>query len=277
MAEFVSFEVCQGVAVITLNRPDRLNAIGREMGAQYDAIITRVGPDPAVRAIVLTGAGRAFCAGADLERLDELAETKGAALNAPLPGQSDPIYDVFTDAPVEIRARYLSPMACPQPVIAAVNGACAGLGLVLATACDIRFAASTALFAASFSRRGLVAETGLAYTLPRLVGEGAAADILLSGRKVGAEEAGRIGLVNAILEPELLLEHALAYARELAEEVSPRSARIIKRQLRLARSQSFRESVDAARAEVLQALASDDFIEGLNAFKGKRPPAFTGD
>src|SRR5262249_42443931 len=141
---------------------------------------------------------------------------------------------------------------------AAVNGACAGAGLALAVSCDVRFASANAFFSAIFGRRGLVAENGLAWTLPRLIGHGAASGMFLSGRKIDAATALRYGLVNEVLPPEALMDHALAYARDIAENVSPRSARIIKGQLQASGHQTLSEALAASDAALREALASDD-------------------
>ena len=271
--------LCQveaGVALVTLNRPERLNAFNGELGPAYDELMTRLGQDREVRVVVLTGAGKGFCAGADAKELDKLSDSGAGGLRSRPPGAGHPVYDALADAPAEVRTRFLSPAALPQPVIAAVNGACAGVGLALACYSDVRFASETAVFAASFARRGLIAEAGLAWILPRLAGLGAASDMLLSGRKVGAAEALRIGLVGEVTQPDQLLPRVLAYARDLAENVSPRSAAVIKRQLRAGQDQSLREALDLGYVELRESVASGDFREGVAAMRERRPPRFTG-
>lgn len=265
--------VTDGVALVTLNRPDRLNAISADMGERLDAVMAEAGADPKVRAVVLTGAGRGFCAGADLQRLNALAG--GQASVRRRPDDPSPAFAAL-DAPAHQRSRYVIPTALPKPVIAAINGPAAGVGLALACACDVRFGAPEALFAAVFARRGLTAEAGLAYTLPALVGQGHAADLLLSGRKVGAEEALAMGLLNAVLPADDLLPHALEYARDIAANVSPRSVRVIKAQLLAARAQTFAEAMRRAYDEVTGSLASEDFQEGVAAAREKRAPRFPG-
>lgn len=264
-----------GVAVVTLNRPERLNGLSQVMGEALDDAFATLGADSAVRAIVLTGAGRGFCAGADMDRLQGLVSGKGAGISSNPPDQPNAIFDSLADAPAHLRSRLLAPMAVPQPVIAAINGPCAGVGLALAVSCDLRFGSPTALFTAAFPRRGLTAEAGLAWSLPRLVGRGAAADILLSGRKIGAVEAAAMGLLNAVIEDDVLA-HAMAYARDIATNVSPRSSRVIKRQLNLAADQPQADALALAYAEVIASLACEDFREGVASFVEKRPPAFTG-
>ncbi|MBV9512099.1 MAG: enoyl-CoA hydratase/isomerase family protein [Caulobacteraceae bacterium] len=275
MTELVTSTLDRGVALVTLNRPERLNAVDREMGPQFDKVMAGLAVDPAVRVVVLTGAGQAFCAGADMERLRELQADQGGSLHIPPPGEPNPQFDAI-DAPPELKGRYFLPMALPQPVIAAVNGACAGAGFLLACACDLRFASQTAVFAAAFSRIGLTAEGGIAWRLPQLIGEGASADLLLSGRKVAAAEALSLGLVKAVAPPEALMGETMAYARDLADKVSPRSLRVIKRQLRAARTQSPAEAFALSHREVVSSLASADFTEGLAAFLAHRSPHFPG-
>jgi len=275
--EYVTCTVDRGVGLVTLNRPERLNAMGNEMGRQFDRIMVRLAQDETVRAVVLTGAGRGFCAGADMERLVSFSESKGGAARVPQPGEAQGAYKALVGlAPPELLTRYCAPQALPQPVIAAVNGPCAGIGLALAVLSDVRFASEAAFFVAPFARRGLVAENGLASSLAATVGVGAAADMLFSGRKVPADEALRMRLVDHLRPAESLLADALDYARQIAENVSPRSARIIKRQLWQARSHSFADAMALSMAETKASMLSEDFAEGLAHFREKRPPRFTG-
>jgi len=265
--------VDRGVALVTLNRPDKLNAISPELGRAYDDCMVELALDPEVRAIVITGAGRGFSGGADAGRLATLAIDRGASLAAP---ETSP-YERLTGAPEHLRQRYHAAAAAPQPVIAAINGACVGAGLSLAVSCDVRFASSDAFFATIFSQRGLVAEAGLAWTLPRLVGRGAANDLLLSGRRVDALTAQRMGLVNEVLPPERLLPHALAYAHDIASKTSPRSTRVIKAQLQAAETETLSEAIRSAAAALRDALASSDFREAVAALQEGRPADFGGD
>ena len=253
-----------GVALVTLNRPHHLNALTSEMLATIYGTFEELGRDETCRVIVITGAGRGFCAG------DDLVDYRPPAW-VPIdvgPIQSN-MYQQKYVAQLVPRMR-----ALPQPVIAAVNGACAGAGLALAVSCDVRFASADAFFSGIFGRRGLVAENGLAWTLPRLIGHGAASDMLLSGRKIDAATALRYGLVNEVLPPEALMGHALAYARDVAANVSPRSARIIKAQLQGSGEQTLSEALAASDAALREALASEDFQEGVAAMREKRQPVF---
>ena len=195
MSEVVQMQVEDGVALLTLNRPERLNAWTTEMEHVYFALLEQCGADEQVRAIVVTGTGRGFCAGADMQQLQEL-------------GDGTLIESAET---VERRPQSL-PLSIPKPIIAAINGACAGIGLVQALMCDLRFAAEGAKLTTAFARRGLIAEHGISWILPRLVGPARALDLLLSGRVVFAEEAQALGLVNRVYAPDRLLDAALEYA-----------------------------------------------------------------
>lgn len=254
------YDVRDGVGVITFNRPQRLNSWGPDIAAGFYAAIDQAEADPEVRAIVVTGTGRGFCAGADLgggARPGLDAETSGTDVSQ-LVGDRPP--------------HFLN--ALRKPVIAAINGSCAGIGLTHALMCDIRFAAAGAKFATAFTRRGLVAEHGITWILPRLTGWGAAMDLLLSGRTFLAEEACELGVVNYVVPAGQLQECAMAYARDIAANCSPASLAVIKGQI-------YRDALDdvaavSARAETLmyESLARPDLIEGITSFFEKRPPNF---
>ncbi len=277
MSEFVKCEIVDRIATVTLNRPDRLNAIGNEMGRQFDQTMVALAQDESVRVVILTGAGRGFCAGADMERISGLVANKKAVERlAPEGGIHNAFKPLAEKVPVELLTRYNCPQALPQPVIAAVNGPCAGVGLAIALMCDLRFGSDDAVFVAPFARRGLTAETGIASSLSAIVGFARAADMLLSGRKVAADEAFRMGLIDRLCRPGDLLDEVFAYARDLAENVSPRSTRRIKRQLWHARSQTFAKAAEDAIEEYKLSMTTDDFKEGLAHFKEKRAPNFTG-
>ena len=180
-----------GVAILTLNRPERMNGWGGGLAKRFYALLDQAEADPAVRAIVVTGSGRAFCAGADMGDLTSISEanTDGETDISKMVGERHPHF-VAT---------------LRKPVIAAINGACAGIGLTQALMCDVRFAAEGAKFTTSFARRGLIAEYGISWILPRVVGWGAAMDLLLSGRVFLADEAAALGLVKEVVPPEDLL------------------------------------------------------------------------
>ncbi|MEM7276094.1 MAG: enoyl-CoA hydratase, partial [Actinomycetota bacterium] len=255
--EVVRYEIRGRVALITLNRPDRLNAWTGELGTAYFDSLDRAAADPSVVAIVVTGAGRGFCAGADMDVLQGIGGGGGGS----------------DDAPDTRDARHA--LSIPKPVIAAVNGACAGLGFVHAVACDLRFAAAGAKFTTSFSRRGLIAEHGLSWTLPRLVGQANALDLLLSGRVILAEEALELGLVNRVLPPDELVDATLAYADELAGNAAPLSMAIMKQQVYRHPLLPLDEAMEESNALMRASLRRPDFKEGVASFLEKRAPSFT--
>lgn len=249
------------VATITFNRPDRMNAWTTTMEAELRELLAQASEDGEVRVIVLTGAGRGFCAGADMGRLAQSAHGAPAAL--------------AREAKGDLEQRYSYIMAVPKPVIAGINGAVAGVGLCLTLFCDLRYMAAGARLTSSFARRGLVAEHGSAWMLPRLVGPMNAADILLSGRVVEAEEAERMGLVR-VLPREDFHDQLQARAAEMAALCSPRSQRVIKRQLNAAMVQSLAEATRLSEEEALLCRGTDDYKEGVAHFVEKRAPRFTG-
>jgi enoyl-CoA hydratase/carnithine racemase len=262
-------DVADHVATVTLNRPERLNAITPTLSTALRDTMARLGGDDTVRVVIVTGAGRGFCAGADMALLQGL--TQGAKLPASTGHDA-----VDARAHSELQQRYNFLAAVPKPVIACVNGAAAGIGFVLALFADLRFASSDATFTTGFAKRGLIAEHGSAFGLARLVGPGHAADLLLSSRKVSGSEAERIGLVNRALPPDELMPFTRRYAQELAQACSPRSLRVIKRQLAALPLQTMAESFAEGDRLMLESLQSDDFKEGVAHFVEKRAPRFTG-
>jgi enoyl-CoA hydratase/carnithine racemase len=269
----VLYEVKDRIATVTFNRPDRLNAFNAEMAAGLRQTMEKAARDDGVRVIILTGAGRGFCAGADMERLSGTVGSGGANLAREAP---PPALEVGGSRRADFQQRYSYFPSIPKPVIAAVNGPAAGLGFIFACYCDIRFAGSEAIFTTAFSRRGLIAEYGLAWLLPRLVGPAHAADLLYSARRVAAEEAARIGLVNRTVPQATLMDEVRAYAGELASAVSPRSMGVMKRQLWEGLLSGLGEAIELANAEMPPAFKSEDFREGVAHFVEKRPARFTG-
>jgi enoyl-CoA hydratase/carnithine racemase len=267
----VLYDVKDSIATVTLNRPDRLNAFDSEMDIGLRQAMASAARDAAVRVIVLTGAGRGFCAGADMERLSGAAGSGGTTI----PRETLKPLDLGPTR-ADFQHKYSFFPAIPKPIIAAVNGPAAGLGLVFACYCDIRFAASEAIFTTSFSRRGLIAEYGLAWLLPRLVGSGQAADLLFSARRVSAAEAERIGLVSRVFPQTEFAAGVRAYAAELAAAVSPRSLRVMKRQLWEAMLGGLGAAVELANEEMRGSFLSEDFREGVAHFVEKRAARFTG-
>jgi len=248
----VLYEVRDAVALITLNRPDKLNAWTGEMSDGYLAALDDATHDPAVRAIVVTGAGRGFCAGVDMSLLHNAATGVGG------------------DGPRDRAPAEMEP-AVPKPVVAAVNGACAGLGLVRAMFCDLRFAAAGAKFTTAFARRGLVAEHGLSWLLPRLVGMSRSLDVLMSGRVFLAEEALELGLVNRVVDGDVVAA-AMDYARDLATYSSPAAMRDMKRQIWADTLGSLDESWERTEKLMLQSFERPDFAEGVASFVEGRQP-----
>jgi enoyl-CoA hydratase/carnithine racemase len=267
----IVYEVADRIATITLNRPERLNAWTSVMDDEVRAAMRQAADADDVRVIVLTGAGRGFCAGADMAMLTTISETEGGSMTGRPPA---PPFDPASRPDFQKPYSYFP--AVPKPIIAAVNGPCAGLGLVLALYCDLRFAAPEAQFVTAFSRRGLIAEHGISWTLPTLIGLSAALDLMLSARRVSAEEALRLRLVDRVAPAGGLIECVRAYAGELVEAVSPRSMRVMKRQLWEARFQTLGEAIDSAGREMAASFKSEDFAEGVAHFLEKRKPAFTG-
>lgn len=256
------------IAVVSFSRPEKMNALTKVMEAELRLAFDQLDRDEGVRVIVLTGKGRAFCAGMDIDELEVLppGDIRAAEWMRP--------YDMNRRA--DYQARYTYMPAVRKPVISAVNGAAAGLGMVFALYSDIRFASESAVFSTAFSKRGLIAEHGIAWILPRVVGPGHAADLLYSARKLTAPEALAMGMLNRVFPAETLLEETLKYAAELATTVSPRSLRVMKRQLWEAPYQTLSEAVMLANEEMFHSIESEDFSEGVRHFIEKRPARFTG-
>lgn len=259
----IRYEVLDtGVAVLTLNRPDRMNGWGGGLATTFYDRMDDAEADPGVRAVVVTGSGRAFCAGADMGDLTTIsAATVDAAAG--------------TDVGKLVGARHPHfLMGLRKPVIAAINGACAGMGLTLALACDVRFAAEGAKFTTSFARRGLIAEYGISWILPRIVGTGVAMDLLLSGRVFFADEAARLGVVNEVVAPDELLARAIGYAQDIATNCAPSSLAVIKQQVYADTMRNVFDASDRAEKLMHESMQRPDFLEGITSFFEKRPPNF---
>ena len=271
----IRYEVENQIATLTLNRPDKLNAWTRRMEGEIRDVMTDAAQDDGVRVVVLTGAGRGFCAGADVslltavqDGLDDSDTDESVLRPGPVAGG--------LELPDGFGRRYSYFPTVPKPIIAAINGPCAGLGLVMALYCDVRIASEKAMFTTAFARRGLIAEHGISWMLPQIVGLSAALDLLLSSRKVDAAEALALGLVSQVHPDDRFRDAVRAYAEDLAHNVSPGSMRVIKRQLYAVQSQSLDEAVEVANAEMALSLNSEDFKEGVAHFVEKRPARFTG-
>jgi enoyl-CoA hydratase/carnithine racemase len=272
--EDILYRVEDGVAVITLNRPDKLNAWRGEMDRDVRAAMRAASDDPDVRVIVLTGAGKGFCAGADMGMLQSIQKSSAGARSDRSAIDSQKPWD--PDANPNFQKQYSWFPAVPKPIIAAINGAAAGLGLILTLYCDIRFASDTAKFTTAFSRRGLVAEHGISWLLPRITGFAHAADLLYSARVIQAAEAHAMGLVSRVLPAATFEQDVMAYVRMLATEVSPRSLREMKREIWNAQFQPLGEAIEAANRDMPPSFQSEDFKEGVAHFVEKRAPRFTG-
>ena len=269
------YNVTDRIATITLNRPDKLNAWTAIMEQEVRSAIEEAERDENVRVIILTGAGRGFCAGADMSLLSSVVAS-GVDERVRKQASSSSTSGSVDGVRADFRKKYSYFPALGKPVIAAINGPVVGLGLVISLYCDLRFASDAAKFSTAFARRGLIAEYGLAWILPRLVGDANALDLLFSARMVDSAEALRMGLVNQVFPQDVFLAKVNEYARDVAANSSPRSTRIMKRQVYDAMFQNLEEAVDVAEREMLASLLCEDFKEGVAHFLEKRAPAFTG-
>ncbi|MEO9222920.1 MAG: enoyl-CoA hydratase-related protein [Mycobacteriaceae bacterium] len=252
MTDLVLAQRQGAVLVLTFNRPDKLNAWTNDLEGRYFELLLDADDDPTVGAIVVTGAGRGFCSGADLNNLKHVGAVQPEDLARARP----------RDLPRNIR----------KPLIGAINGVAAGLGMVEALYCDVRFAGAATRFTTAFARRGLIAEYGISWMLARLVGTSRAADLLLSSRMVDAEEAYRIGLVDHLVPQEGLLAAAIGYATDLATYCSPQSLATMKAQLHT--DTSYADAAAHADQLMLAAFHAPDVIEGVTSYLEKRPPNF---
>jgi enoyl-CoA hydratase len=269
MAEpLLRFESDAGVAVLTFNDPERLNAMTEAMGQAIAERMAALAEDEAVRAVVLTGAGRAFSAGGDLEMLERMAADGAADPGGPTRERHRAFMRRFYGL-------YLSVRDLPQPTVAAVNGPAIGAGLCVALACDLRIAAREAKLGLNFVRLGIHPGMAATWTLPRLVGPAHAADLLYTGRILEGAEAERIGLVNRAVAREALLPDALALARSIAEG-APLAVRGTKRSLAGALAVDLETQLDAEAREQALCYESLDLAEGLAAVRARRPPRFSG-
>lgn len=270
MYQEIVYEVADPVATVTLNRSRALNAWTTRMGAEVKHALAAAEQDPHVVAIVLTGAGRGFCAGADLNDLKTLTEGRGIG-DVPPELAADPGDAGMGDS---FRGSYTYLLSIRKPIIAAINGPIAGMAVPIALACDLRFASDRASFTTSFSRRGLIAEWGVSWLLPRVVGTAHALDLLFSARKLDAAEAERVGLVNRVVPHDELLPFVRAYVGELAASCSPASIAVMKRQV----YQHWTSELGPAEREAVRLMVESfqrpDFREGVVSFLEKRPPRF---
>ena len=260
MYEHIAYEVADPVAVITLDRPERLNAFTNRTLTELRDAVERAGADTSVVGTVITGAGRGFCAGLDVEALATTAASGSSSRPEPAAGELPGLFSYF--------------LVQDKPIVAAVNGVVAGGGLVLAAMADVRFASTEARFTAVFSKRGLIAEHGTSWILPRLVGPGRALDLLWTSRMVEAAEAERIGLVEYLCEPEELVDRAVGYVADLAHSVSPASIRDTKHLVYGHLGLGFADALVEADALTWASLDRPDLAEGVAAMLERRPPRF---
>ncbi len=272
--EQIMYEVRDAIATITLNRPERLNAWTPQMGRElYDAF-GRAGDDDTVRVIVVTGAGRGFCAGADMDNLRGIQT--GAAADAPSRAAEGLGAHEIRPAHPALATPYAYPASVAKPVIGAINGPVAGLGFTYMLYYDMRIASDRARFGTAFARRGLVAEHGSSWMLPRLVGMANACDLFFSGRMIDAAEALAMGLVNRVVPHDELLASVYDTATALATLSSPRSMAVMKRLLYAHQFADLATATADADAEMLASFPTEDFREGVASFVEKRPPRFSG-
>ncbi|MDG1125290.1 MAG: enoyl-CoA hydratase-related protein [Pseudomonadales bacterium] len=262
----------QHILVLTLNRPDRLNAISRDMLDELSRKVVEADKDPEIRCIVLTGSGRGFCSGLDLidtnDRRDSGAKDAEGNQSG---GNNRPVHKLFDlrDAPINVMWH------CDTPIICAVNGAAAGYGMDMTLLCDIRIMSEKGKMAAITARRNVVPESGGTWLLPKLVGWAKAAELYYRGRTVGAEESLSLGLVNAVVPHDELMDTAMTWAQEIADN-APVAVQTTKRMMRMGMEESYDTSVDHLMMHLHGLFQSKDFEEGLKAFLEKRKPEFTG-
>ena len=257
MAESILTEIRGAVALISFNRPERNNSMTDEMKFGYFDLLDEYGKDPQVRAIVLTGAGKSFCVGADTQNLAAIDPSK------------------ISDHPPEQRP-VTYPLTTRKPIICAINGACAGVGLVHALCCDIRFAAAGAKMTTAFARRGLIAEYGSSWLLPRMIGTPRAFDLIVSGRVFKSEEAKELGVVNQVCPKEEVVDAAMEYAADIAQNCAPLSMSIMKEQIYGDLVRDLDDAYENAGVEMRASLKRPDLKEGVASFLERRPPNFPG-
>jgi enoyl-CoA hydratase/carnithine racemase len=275
----VLYDVKDRIATVTLNRPDRMNSVNDTLPGNIAKAMVKAADDPGVRAIILTGAGRAFCAGADIERLQKSSTTSGtrppppaddpAVIPAVTSGFGPDLGPQFSDV-----RRYSYFMRIGKPVLAALNGPTAGLGFVMALCADMRFAADKMVFTTAFAQRGLIAEHGIAWLLQKLVGPSNAVDLLMSARRVSAQEAKEMGLVNRVFPQETFMQNVREYARILTDTVSPHSVAVVKAQLWKSMHETYIENLAESDRQLVINHSFPDRKEGVAHFVEKRAASF---
>jgi enoyl-CoA hydratase/carnithine racemase len=273
MYDEIRYETDGPVAIITLNRPDALNALTQNMMEEMKHAFDAAERDEAVVGIILTGEGRGFCAGMDMNALG--SQASGGDLSAGVAAKqlhADP-GDKSMGENFQIAFTYL--LSVRKPIIAAINGPCAGLGMSFALLCDLRFMSESAKFVTAFSQRGLVAEHGQSWLLPRIVGPSRALDMLWTSSPVGPEEANAIGLVDRVFSDDELIDEAKSYIKELADSAAPISLMIMKRQVYRHMNMNLHDAMVETNELMAASLQRDDFKEGVKSFIERRPPKFT--
>ena len=277
--EDLSYEVKGNVGVLMLDRPDKLNAWTAAMEKSVKQALAAAVQDDKVRVIVITGAGRGFCAGADMNMLQKIQPTNWEDRELAQAAKEE-TFDFASGLGPDVSPHYGGRFGylfqIRKPIIAAINGPAAGLGLVFALYADMRFAAADAKFTTAFAQRGLIAEHGISWLLPHLVGPAHSLDLLLSARKFTAAEAERMGLVNKVFEQDTFMGAVMDYANTLAETVSPRSMAVMKAQIWKALFQNFNDALEIGDSEMQKSFATADFKEGVAHFVEKRKANFTG-
>jgi enoyl-CoA hydratase/carnithine racemase len=253
-SDTVLYELSERVLTLTLNRPERNNAWNVEMERALHSLLFQASANDSVVAIVLTGAGRSFCPGFDSQSLEKSASGDGPS--------------------AEDRTQLSLPAMIPKPIVCAINGACAGVGLSTALMCDVRFADEDAKLATAFSKRGLPAEEGISWVLPRMIGHAAAMELLLSSRAITGREAASLGMVHRALPGADLLPAALDYARELAASCSPSSMAVIKRQVYRDWDVPLAYARLEGRRLMYKMREESDFTEGVQSLVERRPANF---
>lgn len=270
--EQIAYEVSDPVATITLNRPGVLNAWTSLMASEFRDAVGRAEADRRVVGIVVTGAGNGFCAGADLKTLAAISDgTTGGGQVVPAAPEGpagDPTWGE------DLRGTYTYLMSVPKPVLMAINGAVAGMGVPIALSGDLRFMAEDAVLTLAFSQRGLVGEWGVTWLLPRLVGTGVALDLLFSSRRISGLEAASMGLVNRALPRAQVVPEAIRYVEDLARTTSPSSLAVMKRQVYQQMHAGLSRAEAEARELMIESFSRPDFAEGVRSFTERRPPSF---
>ncbi len=272
MYDEIKYEVDGPSAVITLNRPEALNALTNNMMEELKHALAKAEEDESVVGIILTGEGRGFCSGMDMNALDATASGKNLSDGVERKKLTADPGDKSMGTDFEIAFTYI--MSIRKPIIVAVNGACAGLGMSIALLCDMRFASENAKFITAFSQRGLVAEHGQSWILPRLIGPARALDLFWSSRRLTAEEAKDFGLVERIFPHDDLLDQTKAYIQELADKCAPVSMMVMKQQVYRHMNMSLGEAMHETNKLMAESLGRSDFKEGVKSFMEKRAPKF---